>query len=67
MPKNVIHECLKNSKCTNQTKGHDDVLIVPMVSVEGSLVDVFKSHMNLMRFGFEVKFGEDQHVIQFLE
>lgn len=65
--KYLIHERLKSSRCISQAKWHDFELIVTLMGFEGSLINVFCSHSNLMVSSPEVQFREIFCPMQFIK
>jgi hypothetical protein len=56
--KDMIHETLKSGGGITETKGHDQELIVALMSDEMYLGDVFLFHTYLVVARMEVKFGK---------
>jgi hypothetical protein len=44
----MIHEALEGGRCITQAKGNDQVLIVTIMSLKGSLGNVIILHMYLV-------------------
>jgi hypothetical protein len=56
--KGMIHETLKSGGGITETKGHEQELIVTLMSVKCHLGDVFLFHMYLVVSRMEVEFGK---------
>jgi hypothetical protein len=56
--KDMIHETLKSRGGITENKGHDQELIVALMSVKCHLGDVFLFHTYLVIARMEVKFGK---------
>jgi hypothetical protein len=54
----MIHEALEGGGGITQDKGHDQELIVTLMSLKDSLGDVFLFHMDLVVVRMEIKFKE---------
>jgi hypothetical protein len=67
MLENVIHECLKRSRCVRKTKRHYHVLKVTTEGSESRLVDVFRLHADLVVARPQVQLGKDMCTMQFIQ
>jgi hypothetical protein len=65
--KDMIHENLKSGGGIIENKGHDQELIVALMSVKCSLGDVFLFHMYLVVAQTKVKFGKVLSPIEFIK
>jgi hypothetical protein len=54
----MIHETLKSGGGITWAKGHDQELIMTLMSSKGSVVNVFFFHMYLVVAIIEIKFGK---------
>jgi hypothetical protein len=62
----MIHETLKIGGSIKETKGHDQELVVALMSVKFCLGDVFLFHTYLVVVRTEVEFGEVLSPIEFI-
>jgi hypothetical protein len=65
--KDMIHETLKSGGGITQAKGHDQELIVTLMSSKGSLGDVFLFHMYLVVARTKIKFCKVLSTTQFIQ
>src|ERR1044072_4421766 len=65
--KNVIHCGLECRRRIAQSKWHDPVFIMSVVSAEGCLWHILWSNPDLMEAGGEVEFRENPSLSQFIE
>jgi hypothetical protein len=65
--KDMIHETLKSGGGITETKGHDQELIVALMSVKCRLGDVFLFHTYLVVARMEVKFGKVLSPTEFIQ
>jgi hypothetical protein len=65
--KDMIHEDLESGGITTQAKGHDQKLIVALMSSKGSLRNVFLFHMDLVVARTKIKFSKELGASQFIQ
>jgi hypothetical protein len=63
----MIHDTLKSGGGITHAKGHDQELVVALVSYKYSLGNVFLFHMYPVIARKEIKFGEVQSTTQFIQ
>jgi hypothetical protein len=63
----MVHEALKGGEVVTQPKGHDQKLIVALLSVKGRLRNVGLFHMDLVIALVKIKFGEELGTTQFIQ
>jgi hypothetical protein len=63
----MVHEALEGGGGVTQTKGHDQKLIVALMSVKGHLGDVVLFHTYLVVARAKIKFGEELGATQFIQ
>jgi hypothetical protein len=63
----MIHETLESGGRITWAKGHDQELIVTLMSSKFSLGNVFLFHMDLVVAKTEIKFGEVLSPTQFIQ
>jgi hypothetical protein len=63
----MIHETLKSGGGITREKGHDQELIVTLMSEKGSLGDVFLFHTYLVVARTEIKFCKVLSITQFIQ
>jgi hypothetical protein len=56
--KDMIHEALKSGGIITQYKGHDQKLIVALMSSKGSIRNVFLFHTDLVVAKMKIKFSK---------
>jgi len=62
----MIHEALEGGGGITQAKGHDQKLIVALVSSKGSLGNVFLFHTYLVVARMKIKFSKEVGATQFI-
>jgi hypothetical protein len=65
--KDMIHETLESGGSITQAKGHDQELIVTLMSSKCSLGNVFLFHMYLVVARMEIKFSKVLSTTQFIQ
>jgi hypothetical protein len=65
--KDMIHEALEGGGEITQAKGHDQKLIVALMSSKGSLRNVFLFHMDMMVARMKIKFSKELGATQFIQ
>jgi hypothetical protein len=65
--KDVIHEALESGGSNAQAKGHDQKLIVALMSSKGSLRNVRLFHTNLVVARTKIKFSKELGATQFIQ
>ena len=63
----MVHEALEGGGGVTQTKGHDQKLIVALMSVKGYLGNVILFHMYLVIARVKIKFGKTLGTTQFIQ
>ena len=63
----MIHEALESGGSITQDKGHDQKLIVALMSSKGSLRNVFLFHTNLVLARRKIKFSKELGATQFIQ
>ena len=63
----TIHEALEGGGGITQAKGHDQKLIVALMSVKGHLGNVKLFHTYLVIAQAKIKFGEELGTTQFIQ
>jgi hypothetical protein len=63
----MVHEAMEGGGGVTQTKGHDQKLIVALMSVKGSLGNVGLFHMYLVIAQVKIKFGKELGATQFIQ
>ena len=63
----MIHEALEGRGGITQAKGHDQKLIVALMSSKGCLGNVYLFHMYLVIARAKIKFGEELGATQFIQ
>jgi hypothetical protein len=63
---NMIHEALEGGGGITQAKGHDQKLIVALMSAKVRLGNVFHFHMYLVIARAKMKFSKELGAIQFI-
>jgi hypothetical protein len=63
----MIHETLESGGSITQAKGHDQELIVTLMSWKYSLRNVFLLHMYLVVARMEIKFSKVLSTTQFIQ
>jgi hypothetical protein len=63
----MIHEALEGGGGITQAKGHDQKLIVALMSSKGSLGNVFLFHMYLVVARMKIQFSEELGATQFIQ
>ena len=63
----MVHEALEGGGGITQTKGHDQKLIVALMSAKGRLRNVGLFHMALVIARAKIKFGEELGTTQFIQ
>jgi hypothetical protein len=63
----MVHEALKGGGGVTQPKGHDQKLIVALMSVKGCLRNVGLFHTDLVIARTKIKFGEELGTTQFIQ
>jgi hypothetical protein len=63
----MIHETLKSGGSITQAKGHDQELIVTLMSSKCCLGNVFLLHVYLVVARMEIKFGKVPSTTQFIQ
>jgi hypothetical protein len=65
--KDMIHEALEGGGGITQAKGHDQKLIVALMSSKGSLGNVCLFHMYLVVARMKIKFSKELGATQFIQ
>jgi hypothetical protein len=65
--KDMIHEALESGGSITQAKGHDQKLIVALMSSKGSLRNFFLFHMDLVVARMKIKFSKELGTTQFIQ
>jgi hypothetical protein len=65
--KDMIHETLESGRGITQAKGHDQELIVTLMSSKGSLGNVFFFHTDLVVARMKIKFSKVLSTTQFIQ
>jgi hypothetical protein len=63
----MIHEALEVGGGITQAKGHDQKIIVALMSSKGSLGNVYLFHMYLVVARTKIKFSEELGTTQFIQ
>jgi hypothetical protein len=63
----MIHEALESGGSITQAKGHDQKLIVALMSSKGSLRNVCLFHMDLVVARTKIKFSKELGATQFIQ
>jgi hypothetical protein len=63
----MVHEALESGGGITQTKGHDQKLIVALMSVKGCLGNVGLFHTYLVIAREKIKFGKELGATQFIQ
>jgi hypothetical protein len=63
----MIHEALESGGRITQAKGHDQKLIVVVMSSKGSLRNVYLFHTDLVVARMEIKFSKELGATQFIQ
>jgi hypothetical protein len=63
----MIHEALESGGSITQAKGHDQKLIVALMSSKGSLRNVFLFHTDLVVARMKIKFSKELGTTQFIQ
>jgi hypothetical protein len=63
----MVHEALKGGGGVTQPKGHDQKLIVALMSAKGHLMNVGLFHTDLVIARAKIKFGEELGTTQFIQ
>jgi hypothetical protein len=63
----MVHETLKSGRCITEAKGHDQELIVTLMSLKGNFGNVFLLHTDLVVARTEIKFGKVLSTTQFIQ
>jgi hypothetical protein len=63
----MIHEALESGGSITQDKGHDQKLVVALMSYKGSLRNVFLFHMDLVVAKTKIKFSKELGATQFIQ
>jgi len=65
--RDMIHQALEGGGGITQAKGHDQKLIVDLMSSKGSLGNVFLFHMYLVIAQTKIKFSKELGATQFIQ
>jgi hypothetical protein len=65
--KDMIHEALEGGGCITQAKGHDQKLIVALMSSKESLRNVCLFHTDLVVARTKIKFSKELGATQFIQ
>ena len=65
--KDIIHEALEGGGGITQAKGHDQKLIVALMSLKGRLGNVCLFHMYLVIAQAKIKFSKELGTSQFIQ
>jgi hypothetical protein len=63
----MVHEALKGGGGVTQPKGHDQKLVVALMSAKGRLRNVSLFHTDLVIARAKIKFGEELGTTQFIQ
>jgi hypothetical protein len=63
----MVHEALEGGGGVTQAKGHDQKLIVALMSAKGGLGNVGLFHMYLVIAQAKIKFGKELGATQFIQ
>jgi hypothetical protein len=63
----MIHVALEGGGGITQAKGHDQKLIVSLMSYKGSLINVFLFHTDLVVARTKIKFSKELGATQFIQ
>jgi hypothetical protein len=63
----MVHEALEGGESVTQTKGHDQKLIVALMSVKGCLGNFGLFHTYLVIARSKIKFGKELGATQFIQ
>ena len=63
----MIHEALESGGSITQTKGHDQKIIVALMSSKGSLRNVCLFHIDMMVVTTKIKFSKELGTTQFIQ
>jgi hypothetical protein len=63
----MIHEALEGGGGITQAKGHDQKLIVALMSSKGSIGDICLFHMYLVVARMKIQFSEELGATQFIQ
>jgi hypothetical protein len=63
----MVHEALKGGGGVTQPKGHDQKLVVALMSAKGRLRNVKLFHTDLVIARAKIKFGEELGTTQFIQ
>jgi hypothetical protein len=63
----MVHEALKGGGGVTQPKGHEQKLVVALMSAKGRLRNVSLFHMDLVIARAKIKFGEELGTTQFIQ
>jgi hypothetical protein len=67
MTKDMIHEALESGGSITQDKGHDQKIIVALMSSKGSLRNIFLFHTYLVVAQTKIKFSKELGTTQFIQ
>jgi hypothetical protein len=62
----MIHEALESGQSITQAKGHNQKLIVALISSKCSLMNVFLVHTYLVVARMKIKFSKELGATQFI-
>jgi hypothetical protein len=65
--KYVVHQRLKSGRSIRQTEWHHKEFKVLVMSAEGGLMDISRTHPNLMIATAQIQFGEEAGATQFIK
>jgi hypothetical protein len=65
--KDMIHEALEGGGGITQAKGHDQKLIVALMSLKGHLGNVYLFHLYLVIAQVKIKFSKELGATQFIQ
>jgi hypothetical protein len=63
----MVHEALEGGGGVTQTKGHNQKLVVALMSAKGHLGNVRLFHTDLVIARAKIKFGEELGATQFIQ
>jgi hypothetical protein len=63
----MVHEALEGGGGITQAKGHDQKLIVALMSLKGHVGNVFLFHMYLVIAQAKIKFSKELGATQFIQ
>jgi hypothetical protein len=63
----LIHEALKSGRCITQAKGHDQELIMALMSSKGSFGNIDLFHTYLVVSRMKIQFGKVLSTCQFIQ